>query len=200
MRHEGRLSISPDSIPSTRRTELTRRGFIKLGAFALLSGISTSPCFAAVRGCLSNERALAFYNTHTEEALEKTYWLDGDYLPDALSDINHIMRDHRTEEIKPIDPRLLDFLHLIKKRLKSDEPFHIISGYRSPETNAFLRSRSNGVARKSYHLYGQAADIRLPGCRLSLLRRAAIGLKRGGVGFYEDSNFVHVDIGRVRCW
>ena len=122
------------------------------------------------------------------------------YLLEALADINNILRDHRTGEVRSIDTRLLDLLDAICKRLQSHQPFHIISGYRSAATNALLRKRGKGVARRSLHLEGKAVDIRLPGCDLSLLCHAAMSLKQGGVGYYRRSKFVHIDVGRVRYW
>jgi uncharacterized protein YcbK (DUF882 family) len=117
--------------------------------------------------------------------------------------VNYILRDFRANLIKPIDPKLLDLLHELGGTLETDQPFHIISGYRSPQTNAMLRERggsSTGVASHSLHIDGKAIDIRVPGVRLAHLRNAATSLKIGGVGFYPDLDFVHVDVGRVRYW
>jgi uncharacterized protein YcbK (DUF882 family) len=160
---------------------------------------------AAVRpaGAAVPERVLSFFNTHTGERLKTRYCAGGEYQPDALVEINHILRDFRANEIKPIDPRLLDLLNELGGTLETDQPFHIISGYRSPHTNAALRERggaATGVASHSLHMVGQAIDIRLPGVKLDHLRGAARSLKIGGVGFYPDLNFVHVDVGRVRYW
>ena len=149
------------------------------------------------------ERVLSFFNTHTGERLETAYCCGGEYQPDALEKVNFILRDFRANEIKPIDPRLLDLLHDLRGTLTTDQPLHIISGYRSPQTNAMLRARGGketGVASGSLHMVGQAIDIRIPGIQLDHLRAAARSLKRGGVGFYPASNFVHVDTGRVRYW
>jgi uncharacterized protein YcbK (DUF882 family) len=125
------------------------------------------------------------------------------YQPDALKEINHILRDFRVNAVKPIDPKLLDLLHELGGTLETDQPFHIISGYRSPHTNTLLRERGGvgtGVASRSLHMEGKAIDIRIPGVKLDHLRGAARSLKLGGVGFYPSSNFVHVDTGRVRYW
>jgi uncharacterized protein YcbK (DUF882 family) len=148
----------------------------------------------------SPERSLAFYNTHTGQTLRTVYWLHGDYLSGALEEIDVILRDHRTGEIKSIDPRLLDLLFDLHAKLETNEPFHIISGFRSPATNALLRSSSGGIAKNSLHLDGKAVDIRIPGRAAGTLRQAAVALRAGGVGYYPRSNFVHVDIGRVRYW
>jgi uncharacterized protein YcbK (DUF882 family) len=179
---------------------LCRRDFLKAGALALAGCFVPGTLCAAVRGLQVKERALDLYNTHTGEHLKAVYWSDGRYLSSALSDINHILRDHRTEEIHPMDMDLLDLLHTIHQGACSGEPLHIISGYRSPFTNARLREHSGGVARNSLHMQAKAADIRLPGCTLPELRSIAMSLKAGGVGYYPGSDFIHVDVGRVRYW
>jgi uncharacterized protein YcbK (DUF882 family) len=145
-------------------------------------------------------RSLSFENTHTGEILQAIYWSDGAYRPDALSGINRILRDHRSGEVKEIDTKLLDLLHSIRERLGSCEPFHVISGYRSPATNAMLRRKGRRVAAGSLHTAGRAIDVRLPGTLLGDLRAAARAIGAGGVGFYPSSDFVHVDTGRVREW
>jgi uncharacterized protein YcbK (DUF882 family) len=118
----------------------------------------------------------------------------------ALKNINHTLRDHRTDEIKSIDINLLNILYSVRKKLNISEPFHIISGYRSPETNEYLYKSSKGVAKKSLHMHGKAIDFRLPNISLPVLRRTAITLKAGGVGYYPCSNFIHIDVGRIRYW
>lgn len=146
------------------------------------------------------ERKLAMHNTHTGENLEIAYWEQGSYIPDAMAELNKILRDHRTNQVSNMDEKLYDLLYVLHSNLDSKQPFHIISGYRSPASNAMLASRSHGVAKTSLHMRGQAIDIRLPKCELSTLRSAALALRAGGVGFYPGSNFVHVDVGRVRAW
>jgi uncharacterized protein YcbK (DUF882 family) len=146
------------------------------------------------------ERNLVLYNVLTRETLEVAYWKDGRYIPEALSDINHIMRDSRTGREKDMKTELLDLLFLIRERLNSPEAFHIVSGYRTPGSNAYLRKRRRGVARNSLHMYGKAVDLRLPGCRLKDLRHTAMSFKTGGVGYYPRSKFVHIDVGDVRYW
>lgn len=185
--------------------DLHRRKFLGIGAAAAAAAFVPRRAQAASRpaGVAVPERVLSFFNTHTGERLRTAYCAGGEYRPDALSEVNHILRDFRANEVKPIDPRLLDLLHELGGTLETDQPFHIISGYRSPHTNAALRERggaSTGVASQSLHMVGQAIDIRVPGVKLENLRGAARALKIGGVGFYPDLNFVHVDVGRVRYW
>ncbi len=145
-------------------------------------------------------RLLRFDHLHTGEKLEIEYWRAGAYEADGLGVINHLMRDFRTGDIHAIDPALLDLLYDLAERTETRRPFEIISAYRSPATNAALRNHSSGVASSSLHLKGQAIDIRLADVPLPQLRQAALSFRRGGVGYYPDSNFVHVDTGRVRFW
>jgi len=146
-------------------------------------------------------RALDFLHTHTgEQLLGVEYFTGTRYLPSALDEVNHLLRDWRTDQIHPIDPTLLDLLHDLAQATGTRSPFAIISAYRSPATNAMLRSHSTKVSANSLHMRGQAIDIRLPDVSLNRLRAAALGLRRGGVGYYPDSDFVHVDTGRVRRW
>lgn len=147
-------------------------------------------------------RTLSFSHTHTGEQLSVAYRAGGSYLSDGLAQLSWLMRDFRNGEMHPMDPALLDTLWQVQRNLGSTAPYQIISAYRSPKTNAMLRGRSghSGVAKKSMHLNGQAIDIRLPGVSLSDVRDAAVDLKRGGVGYYASSDFVHIDTGRVRRW
>ena len=179
---------------------LSRRRLLKLGTLIAGTALIPGVALADLRVPYPPERTLKFYNLHTGESLSTTYCEKGCYVDGALKQINYILRDFRANEIKPIDPRLLDLLYTINRRLYTPEPFDIISGYRSPATNAMLAGRSEGVARHSMHIQGKAADIRVPGRPLGEVWRAAIGLWSGGVGFYPRSDFVHVDVGRVRFW
>jgi uncharacterized protein YcbK (DUF882 family) len=180
--------------------KLDRRSLLKASMLVVSGCIFPHTAIGALETKLPLDRALSFHNLHTGESLKTVYWSQGKYVSEALVDINYILRDHRTGEIESIDKRLLDLLYAIGKRLGTRNPFKIISGYRSPSTNAFLCKISSGVAKGSLHQKGKAADIRVPGCELSSLRNTAIALKAGGVGFYPQSNFVHVDVGRVRYW
>lgn len=145
-------------------------------------------------------RALHFAHTHTGERLEVEYFTQGSYVPDALATVNHFLRDFRTGDVHDIDAGLLDLLHALTDLTGTSRPFQVISGYRSPHTNALLRQRSEGVAAGSLHMQGQAIDIRLADVPLPKLRSAALAVRRGGVGSYPASDFVHVDTGRVRTW
>lgn len=145
-------------------------------------------------------RTLAFDNLHTGERAKIAYWADGEYLPDALKEVNFILRDFRNGEIHAIDPKLLDLLNQLHSRLDTAQPFEVISGYRSPATNAMLRSEGHGTATKSLHMQGQAIDIRLTDRALADVHAVAMSLRAGGVGYYPSSDFVHVDVGRVRYW
>lgn len=148
----------------------------------------------------SSHKALSFLNTHTGDSLKLTYFVQGQYLKDALDEINYLLRDFRTGDVHPIDPALLDQLHDLKQLFGFRKPFHIISGYRSPLTNSRLHERSHGVSKHSLHMEGRAIDIRVEGLDTRLIRSAAIRMKRGGVGYYPRSNFVHLDTGRFRTW
>lgn len=179
---------------------LCRRSFLKAGALALGGCLFPGAVLGAVQKMSAPERSLALHNLHTGEILETVYWFRGEYLPEALQQINTILRDHRTCEIKPMDTGLLDLLHTLHANLGGRERLHIISGYRSPVTNGRLRENSSGIAKNSLHMQAKAADIRLPGTDLSSLRQAAVALRCGGVGYYPGSDFIHVDVGRVRYW
>ena len=195
--------MQQDSRVTGSERELNRRRFLGIGAAAAAAAVVPSRVQAANAPKPAPERVLSLFNTHTGERLKTAYCCGGVYQPDALKQINHILRDFRANEIKPIDPVLLDLLHELGGTLETDQPFHIISGYRSPHTNTLLRERggaTTGVATRSLHMVGKAIDIRVPGVKLDHLRGAARSLKLGGVGYYPSSNFVHVDTGRVRYW
>ena len=185
-----------------RRNPLTsplcRRGFFRT-TLAGFAGLAAHRAWGSPMPATA-ERRLTFYNIHTDERMDTVYWANGAYVPGGLGDINHILRDFRTDTIVPRHRRLLDLLYLIHTRLGNPDPFHIISGYRTPATNAMLHDRSGQVASHSLHMDAMAVDIRLPGVALSRLRELALSLRAGGVGYYPRSDFVHVDIGRVRQW
>ena len=180
-------------------SELNRRAFLghTLGAAAALWLPGRAQ---AGLDQLGSKRELGFLNLHTNERLRCQYWSSGRYDASALEDIAHILRDFRTNEVKPIHTGLLDLLAAVQARLPGQKEFHVISGYRSPATNAKLSAGSSGVAKRSLHMLGKAIDVRLPGSPLSELRQVSRDLALGGVGYYPKSDFVHLDIGRPRQW
>jgi uncharacterized protein YcbK (DUF882 family) len=157
-------------------------------------------CMGGTAGSLQDERALGFYHIHTTEQLSVTYYRDGEYLPEAMDQLQAFLADWRDKERKDIDPRLLDILWDIKQASGMDSTFEVISAYRSRKTNEHLRAATTGVEKHSLHLQGRAIDVRLNGVDTQTLRDIALELKRGGVGYYSESNFVHVDTGQVRSW
>ena len=179
---------------------ISRRNLLKLGLVAAIPALIPGAAMAAYRVIPKRSRSLSFYNLHTGESLKTTYFVKGEYIPGALQEINFILRDWRQNEVKPIDPALLDLLAGIQRRLETSQPFQIISGYRTPKTNAMLHFRSEGVAVHSLHLDGKAIDITVEGCSLKNVRRAAMSMFGGGVGYYPRTGFIHVDTGRIRFW
>lgn len=177
---------------------LSRRGLLK--SLATVGVLTTLPGTALAGRLNEPHYSTSFRNTHTGESFDGVYRIGRRYLPDAFEKIGYVLRDFRTGDIHPIDPRLIDIITSLHIRSGGKTPFDIVSGYRSPKTNAMLRRTSTGVAKNSYHMKGQAIDLRLPGCSTKQLRNVACSLKAGGVGYYPRSNFVHVDTGDVRTW
>jgi len=179
----------------------TRRGFLSgaAGMAALLLVPRALHAAPRASAAAPGPRALAFESLHTGERLEVAYREGGGYLPEALASLDRLLRDHRTGEVHPIDPALFDLLYDVRAAT-GGSVFEVISGYRSAATNDALRARSTGIAEKSLHLVGQAIDVRLRGVETASLRRAALRLARGGVGYYPGPDFVHLDTGRVRYW
>jgi uncharacterized protein YcbK (DUF882 family) len=175
----------------TRRTVLAWSGAAALACVALPVG---------ARAAVNGSRRIVLHNTHTQESLTADYCRDGAYCAPALQDVAHVLRDHRNGAVHEIDPGLLDLLCTAAERCGRDAEFEVISGYRSPESNAAMHARSPGVASHSLHMEGRAIDVRLVGCDLARLRDTGLALARGGVGFYRDLQFVHLDTGRVRVW
>ncbi|GAB4180850.1 MAG: DUF882 domain-containing protein [Rhodocyclaceae bacterium] len=177
----------------------TRRAFLARAARMACAAplLSLAPrALAAGR----KARAVSLAHTHTGEALDVVYAIGNRYVPAALGAIDRFLRDHYTGEVGRMDPALFDQLHALRSAFGATGPFEVISGYRSAQTNERLRRRSGGVARHSLHMEGRAIDIRLPGVALSDVRDAALEMRAGGVGYYPDSQFVHIDTGRVRTW
>jgi uncharacterized protein YcbK (DUF882 family) len=174
---------------------LNRRMFVTAGAASAF--IILRP---AVARAVPSVRKVFLANPHTGDAFHDAYWEEGEYIPEALSRIDLLMRDFHNDQVKPIDPDLIDLLARLRTRLGIAHPIQVMSGYRSPQTNAAARRRNSHVARNSYHIQGKAVDIRVPGFNLSKLRRAAIDLRGGGVGTYPKASFLHLDVGPYRVW
>lgn len=171
---------------------------VMLGMGAAMFGGVASPALANLAP--ANVRRLSFDNLHTGERVKADYWVDGNYVPDALHAINKNLRDFRTGDVHAIEPKLLDLLSILRSKLETEADLQVISGYRSPKTNAMLHELSDGVAATSLHMQGMAIDIRVAGRPLQGLRDIALAQRAGGVGYYPASDFVHVDVGRVRRW
>lgn len=179
------------------RTGVHRRRFL-LGLGGL--GVAAMLPMPALASRSAPVRKLSLHSINTGELVTASFWEEGRYLKEGLNTLNRVMRDYRVGEQSDIDPKLFDQLYLLQHRLGKTGEIQIISGYRSPNTNAMLRRTSKGVAKKSYHMTGQAIDLRLPGVPLAQVRQAALQMKVGGVGYYPSSNFVHLDTGPVRSW
>lgn len=207
----------------TNEDGVSRRGLLRVGLVAAAVGLvlpsavsaansstplpSRKPVLSKTAGkgavnkaARANTRALHLVNLHTGEELKATYFNGVGYDQTALQKINFMLRDHRNNAVTEIDTDLLDLLHALRGRLDTAEPFQVVSGYRSPQTNAMLVKQQRGVAKQSLHMSGKAIDIRLESRSINSIRDAAFALKKGGVGFYGRSNFVHVDVGPVRNW
>lgn len=179
----------------SRRSVL--KGGLTLSMSALISAASFKPAFALPSGEGYN---VSFRNERSGETFSGVYRVGDKYLPQAFERINYVMRDVRADEIFPMDPRVIDIITLVHKHLQANEPYTLLSGYRSPHTNAKLRANSEGVAKRSLHMSGQAIDVRLGEISARNIREAAIKLAAGGVGYYPKSGFVHMDSGAFRTW
>ena len=191
---------TPEALLGGQGNELDRRELLKLGLAGILGTVV--PLLPA-KSALSSSYAhwhVSFRHTHTGERFSGVYRIGVRYLPEAFERLNHVLRDFRTREIFPMDPRVLDIMSIIQAKTPGNRDLEVLSGYRSPKTNAMLRSASTGVAKNSLHMYGQAIDMRLPGFSTRKLRNVARSLRAGGVGYYPRSNFVHVDTGKIRSW
>lgn len=179
---------------------VSRRGL--LGVFAAVT-VAAAPTYSNAFGLLrgaGDVRRVRMYSGRTGESIDTIYWVEGEYIPEAIKEINHFMRDWRSGDVKTMDPRTVDIMAAAHSLMDVSEPYMLLSGYRSPKTNAMLRSRSSGVARNSLHMKGQAADLRLKSRSVSQMARAAEACAAGGVGRYSRSDFVHMDCGPVRHW
>jgi uncharacterized protein YcbK (DUF882 family) len=191
-----------NSIIASTQKPMPRRRFLQLLAAGTVA-TAALPKMARATPVVPSffARDIAFQNTHTGESVSLTYFEHGQYLTEALQEIDNVFRDHRTGEIYPIDPNLLNLLYDLQDTLQvSNKPFSIISGYRSPFSNSMLHEQSSGVAKNSFHMQGRAVDIRIEGVDTRDIRDAAMSLQQGGVGYYASSDFVHVDTGMIRYW
>lgn len=186
---------------------VSRRKFLGLGAVAAAGAVAATsvihPASAAIFSrsySESGSRKISFRNSHTGETFTGVYRVGDKYLPDAFERINVVLRDFRTNEMFPIDPRVIDIIYAVHQQTQHSDPYEILSGYRCPKTNSMLREGSGGVAKNSLHMTGQAIDLRLPGFDTTRIRDLAKSLRAGGVGYYSRSNFVHMDSGDVRSW
>jgi uncharacterized protein YcbK (DUF882 family) len=186
-----------DSSPSTG---ISRRAL--LGAFAA-TAVAAAPSYSGAAGFLrgaGDVRRLRMYSGRTGERMDTIYWIDGEYVSEAVREVSLFMRDWRNGQAVAMDTRTMDIMAASHRLLDVDEPFMLLSGYRSPQTNNMLRASSSGVARNSLHMRGQAADLRLDNRSVNQIARAALSCHAGGVGRYSGSGFVHMDCGDVRTW
>ncbi|MFC7704975.1 YcbK family protein [Plastorhodobacter daqingensis] len=184
----------------TSEKGLSRRAL--LGIFAATT-VAAAPTYANAFGILRSAgdfRRIRMYSGRTGESIDTIYWIDGNYIPEALGEITHFMRDWRSNATRNFDPRAVDIMAAAHRMMEVNEPYTMLSGYRSPQTNAMLRSQSRGVAQNSLHMSAQAADLRLKSRSVAQMYRAAQACNAGGVGRYSRSNFVHMDCGPVRHW
>ncbi len=179
--------------------KLERRDLLKMGLAGILASIVPLGAGSAQAAGFS-QRRISFRHAHTGESFSGVYRVGDKYLPEAFERLNYVLRDFRTGDVFPMDPRVLDVISILQNKAGNGEPFEVLSGYRSPKTNAMLRRVSTGVAKNSFHMYGQAIDIRMPGFSTRKLRDVAKTMHTGGVGYYPRSNFVHLDTGQVRSW
>jgi uncharacterized protein YcbK (DUF882 family) len=178
----------------------SRRQFLKSLSYGSMLALGTPKLAQATFSRFSGHKYLSLEHHHTGETLKLTYYEQGRYDHDALSQISYFLRDYHNGEVHSVDPALLDQLYDVKLLLGTKKPFHIVSGYRSPETNANLRRHTRGVAKHSLHMEGKAIDIRIEGINAKVIRNAALALNRGGVGYYPSADFVHMDSGDIRTW
>lgn len=178
--------------------EMRRRSLLKLG---ILAGAALLPMPALARlAPSSEERSITLYNLHTGERVKSTFWLKGHYVPEELHAIDHILRDQHSNAVTTIDRRLVELLHKIQSKLGTDRGLDVVCGYRSPKTNAKLVREGRVHAKNSFHITGRALDFRVPGYDLRHVRKLAMSLRTGGVGYYPRAHFIHVDTGPIRHW
>jgi uncharacterized protein YcbK (DUF882 family) len=179
---------------------LTRRRVIGAAASVAAASVGVVGFIQPAPAVSYAPRSVSIYNIHTGESLRTVYWADGHYIRDAVRDINWILRDHVTDQVRPMNAGVLDLLGKLRHRLETHEPFLVVSGYRSAATNYRMYRHGDGVALHSYHIKGMAIDLRTERRSLAQVHRAAVSLRCGGVGYYPSSDFVHVDCGPIRYW
>lgn len=179
---------------------VTRRGVLRVfAATALIAAPTYANAFGVLRGA-GDVRRIRMYSGRTGESIDTIYWIEGEYIPEVMTEISHFTRDWRSGTVKTYDPRTIDIVAAAHRLMDVNESYMLLSGYRTPQTNALLRSQSSGVARNSLHMKAQAADLRLQSRSVSQMAKAAAACAAGGVGRYSRSNFVHMDCGPVRSW
>lgn len=197
-RDQSSAAQGPGTLRDAGNASLTRRRFLTIAVWGAAAAAFPRIALASAP---ERVRRLSFYNLHTDERLATVYWENGGYVPGALEQIDAILRDHRTGDVRPIATGLVDLLHALTARLRTRQPVQVVSGYRSPATNAMLRSDDPaGVSGNSLHLTGEALDLCVGDRSLRAVRDAALSLRAGGVGYYPKTGFVHIDIGRPRSW
>ncbi len=178
-----------------------RRDFLKLGMAGVVGAMIP---FTSVNSVLAANNSsawnISFRNVHTGESFSGVYRVGDKYLPEAFERLNYVLRDFRTDEVFPMDPHIIDVLSIVHRKMDVLDPYEVLSGYRSPKTNSMLGKKAGGVAKNSFHMYGQALDIRIPDYNTKKIRNVAKSVKAGGVGYYPRSDFVHLDTGNVRSW
>lgn len=190
----------PGDLTGGNLQKLDRRGLLKMGLAGILASVVPILPSSAFAAAGKSSWRVSIRHQHTGESFSGVYRVGDQYLPDAFERLNYVLRDFRTGEAFPMDPRAIDIVSILQAKTRTGRPFEVLSGYRSPRTNAMLRHASGGVAKNSLHMYGQAIDIRMQGVSTKKLIGMARGLKAGGVGYYPRSDFMHVDTGTVRSW
>lgn len=193
------MSDNTETMFCSDLNKIDRRDILKLGLTGTLASIVPLSLSSEAHAA-SNTWRVAFRHAHTGESFNGVYRVGDKYLPDAFERLNFVLRDFRTGEVFPMDPRVIDIVSLVQRKTGQREPLEILSGYRSPKTNAHLRQVSTGVAKNSFHMYGQAIDMHMKGYSTRNLRKIAMDLRAGGVGYYPKSDFIHVDTGTIRSW
>ncbi|MCB9983180.1 MAG: DUF882 domain-containing protein [Rhodospirillales bacterium] len=194
------MSENTENVLGSNLNAINRREILKLGLAGTLASIVPLGFGSDASASARNTWRVGFRHAHTGESFNGVYRVDDRYLPEAFERLNYVLRDFRTGEVFPMDPRVVDIISMVQRKASQREPLEILSGYRSPKTNANLRRVSTGVAKNSFHMYGQAIDLHIKGYSTRNLRKIAMDLRAGGVGYYPKSDFIHVDTGTVRSW